>query len=117
MTTAAGDWFWWALAALLVGGLAPGLYFLVTWRPRRWRRGIVFDLRASVGSLVIVYLLAGVRAAVDAEAPSPGVGVLYLAVFALIDLHLWGRAIMWERLRRQRRQAVEVDLTSGDPVR
>jgi len=95
-------WYEAAMWVVILGGLAPAGYFLVTWRPRR--RWSLRQLDAGGWVLVIwlLYALAAFRlAAGHYRQPSTAVdGALALVVGAGIDAVLWLRVARWVSFRR-----------------
>lgn len=100
-----GGWYFPLLWVSLIGGLAPGLYFVATFRPRRSGFAASIDTAGLAVVIVLLYLrsvlvlVLGARPPATLEAAVTGLGFGFG-----IDALLWLRAWRWFHLRRKLRR-------------
>lgn len=97
------SWYFPVLWATIIGGLVPGVYFAVTFRPR-WRR-LVAGIDAGGLAIVVVLLYLRSAAAVLSGVAQPDLGTaaINLSFALVVDALLWIRAVVWWQMRRKTR--------------
>lgn len=87
---------------VLVGGLVPGLFFAVTFWPRRSRLHDAIDVAGLVVLVIVLYAWSALTIVLGTPRPTSTVSAVFgLVLGAAIDAALWVRAIRWWRLRHE----------------
>lgn len=100
-----GGWWWPAYWAMLISGIIPALYFLLTWRPSRLWRLRELDTGGWVFGILLLYLSAAVRTLLSAAPPpTMDVAVVNLVLGFAVGVILWVRALHWHAMRQEFRE-------------
>lgn len=102
------------LWATMIGGLIPGGYFIVTFRPRLSRLGDGVDAGGWAIVIMLLYVRSVIMLLLGARIPEVGAGVVNVAFGAAVDALLWLRAVRWHRLRRDVKQGAHPFTRSTD---
>lgn len=97
-------WYFPLLWIVIVGGIVPGLFFAVTFWPRRSRLNDAIDVAGLVVVVLALYLWSAMTMIGGAKEPTSTLAaVVGLVLGAAIDVTLWVRAVRWWRVRRRLR--------------